>query len=61
MKKLTVYISDIAEQVLIRGMRKALKQENGLNIALKNLVIKNEIIDRIRIGIVNDYITFFLL
>lgn len=38
---------DSAEQVLIRGMRKAL-EDNHLNIALKN-AIKNEIINRIRI------------
>lgn len=38
---------DSAEQVLIRGMRKAL-EDNNLNIALKN-AIKNEIINRIRI------------
>lgn len=38
---------DSAEQVLIRGMQKAL-QDNNLNIAIKN-AIKNEIINRIRI------------
>lgn len=38
---------DSAEQVLIRGMQKAL-QDNHLNIAIKN-AIKNEIINRIRI------------
>ena len=45
--KIDCIYCDSAEQVLIRGMQKAL-QDNNLNIAIKN-AIKNEIINRIRI------------